>query len=158
MTHDFLMSPLVTKAQDGEWLELGDHRARALVSSADNDGTFLLAEVTADFLGGVPPHIHRREDETFVVLQGNFEVMLGERKICATHGDSIFAPRGIPHAWHCISENGGRLLLLVTPGRNFESFARELSAQLPHPLESQNMDALFALAEKHGMVMLPPTW
>src|SRR5947209_5695353 len=53
---------LVTAGQ-GRFLDLGDHRAWVKVSAEQTGGEFLLAELEADFQGGVPPHIHRREDE-----------------------------------------------------------------------------------------------
>lgn len=156
MTPILELMPTLT-AHDRDWIHLGDHRARSLVASARSNDAFWLAEVEADFGGGVPPHIHTREDETFVVLQGDFEVMIDGETTLATINDSTFAPRGLAHSWRCLSEEGGRLLLLVSPGQNFETFARHLSAQIGDALAPHDLDALFALAERHGLVMLPPT-
>lgn len=157
MTPLLELMPKAAAPHEREWIHLGDHRARSLVASARSNDAFWLAEVEADFGGGVPPHIHTREDETFVVLQGDFEVMLDGEITRATVHDSAFAPRGLAHSWRCLSEDGGRLLLLVSPGQNFETFARHLSAQIGDALEIPNLDALLALAEQHGLVMLPPT-
>ena len=156
MTNVLEMAPVFTGANVGEWIELGDHRGRILVSSAQTNGAFLLCEVEVDAGGGVPPHIHSIEDETFYILQGDFEITAGGETVKATNGDTSFAPRHIPHTWRCTSEGGGRFLLLVTPGESFEHFVLEMAAQKITPLDANCIPALCALAAQHGMTMLPP--
>ena len=46
--------------------------------------------------GGPPPHIHHREDETFQILEGEYEWTVGGKTFVAQKGATIFAPRGIP--------------------------------------------------------------
>src|SRR5215467_3164198 len=36
--------------------------------------------------GGPPPHIHHREDETFQILEGDYEFMVGGKTIQAQKG------------------------------------------------------------------------
>jgi quercetin dioxygenase-like cupin family protein len=150
-----ILNPVFCAAQEVPWIELGDHRARPLISSRQS-GAFLLCEVEVDFMGGVPPHVHGREDETFVVLEGDFQITTGEQTVGARAGDTAFGPRGIPHTWHCTSESGGRLLLLVTPGENFESFLVQMGQETITPSDPASMAKLFALAEEHGLTMLLP--
>lgn len=45
----------------------------------------------------VPPHIHPTQDEFIRVLEGRFELMLGDKTDTAEAGDLIRLPRGIPH-------------------------------------------------------------
>ena len=148
--------PVFCAAGEGPWIELGDHRGRPIVNSSQSGGAFLLCEVEVDFLGGVPPHIHGLEDETFTVLEGRFEVTIGDQTVCAEAGDTAFAPRGIAHTWHCTTESGGRLLVLVTPGENFERFAMQMSQELLVPSGPEFIARVSALANAHGMTMLPP--
>src|ERR1051326_2489596 len=54
--------------------------------------------------GGPPPHIHHREDETFQVLEGEYEFMVDGKKFIAAKGATIFAPRGISHTYRCLSQ------------------------------------------------------
>lgn len=148
--------PVFIAANAGKWIDLGDHRARPLVTSAHNGGAFLLCEVEVDFMGGVPPHIHSREDETFYILEGDFEMTIGGQTTSATKGDTAFGPRDVPHTWHCTTEGGGRLLIFVTPGQNFEQFALKMAGQKIVPLDPDCIAALCAIAEQHGLTMLPP--
>src|SRR5215831_12870202 len=58
--------------------------------------------------GGPPPHIHRREDETFQILKGEYEWTVGEKTFRAAAGTTIFAPRDVPHG-----QGPGRLMCVI---------------------------------------------
>jgi quercetin dioxygenase-like cupin family protein len=152
--------PLFVPDGTGPLADLGDHRARIKVSARDTDGAFLLADTDVDPQGGVPPHIHDREDETFYILAGRFAIEVGEQSIEAGPGDTVFAPRGIPHTWRCISDTPGRFILLITPGANFEAFAIEMGRHGFVPAAAMADPALaaefIALTSRYGIQMLPP--
>ena len=42
---------------------------------------------------GPPPHLHRSQDETHYVLEGQFEFVVGERKVDAGAGSVVYVPR-----------------------------------------------------------------
>lgn len=44
--------------------------------------------------GGALPHTHSREDETFQVLEGEYEVTVVGMTLHAKPGTTLFAPRG----------------------------------------------------------------
>jgi quercetin dioxygenase-like cupin family protein len=151
---------VVTPAGQGPFVELGDHRAHVAVSSRDTGGTFGLAVTTVDPEGGVPPHVHTREDETFYILEGRFAALVGGRAIEAGPGDTIFAPRNVPHTWRCVSAAGGKLLVMLTPAANFEAFAIEMAQRASDPQADMSDPAkraeFMALCERYGITMLPP--
>lgn len=153
-------APLVVPAGQGQFFDLGDHRGWGKVGSPHNGGAFLLAETHVDPDGGVPPHVHRREDETFYILEGRFALQAGDRTIEAGPGDTVFAPRDLMHTWRCVGEAPGRALLLVTPGANFETFAGEMAQRNLVPARDMADPALaaqfMALAAQHGIEMMPP--
>src|SRR6266550_7944633 len=70
-----------------------------------------------------PVHIHRREDEFFVVLSGEVRVQHGEDVVEAVAGSVVYGPRDVAHAFHVDSAEA-RLLLLFGPG-GVEGFFRE---------------------------------
>lgn len=100
-----------------------------LLSGAETGGRMTLAEGVYPPGVGTPPHMHHGEDEMFEVIEGRFKFMAGESFIEAGPGEVVWAPRGIPHAFTCISDAPGRLRFTVTPGGIDAMFA-EL-AQLP---------------------------
>src|SRR5689334_23259399 len=60
-------------------------------------------------------HTHRREDETFYVLEGAVTVWVGDRRGDLLAGDRAFLPRGIAHGYR-VDDGGARLLNICTPG------------------------------------------
>src|SRR6058998_2450799 len=60
-------------------------------------------------LQGAPPHIHRRELETFIVLEGEYEFQCGDRKFKATKGAIVVLPREVPHAFKNTGNTKARL-------------------------------------------------
>lgn len=74
---------------------------------------------------GPPLHIHAREDETFYVLSGLFQVWVGDRTVLTAAGATMFLPRGIPHTFRNIGKTDGRILCMATPG-GFEEFFLEV--------------------------------
>jgi quercetin dioxygenase-like cupin family protein len=133
------------------------------VTQAETNGAFSIIEMLA-FPGGGPPFHTHPSAETFVILEGEFEFTgLDDGKpfvFRATAGDTVFIPGGDPHTYQAVGESPGRTMLVFTPGREMESFFAEAgfpltdeSASTPPP----DFPAMIALAEKHGMVFLPPS-
>src|ERR1051325_11283786 len=67
------------------------------IHGRDTGGTVRAVESHDVTGGGPPPHIHHREDETFQILEGDYEWTVGDKKLVAQKGATIFAPRGVPH-------------------------------------------------------------
>ena len=44
-----------------------------------------------------PLHVHHREDETFLILEGEATVTVGDLEVEAWAGDLEIGPRGLPH-------------------------------------------------------------
>jgi quercetin dioxygenase-like cupin family protein len=102
--------------------------------------------------GGPPPHIHHREDETFQVLEGEFEFSVGDKKIMAKQGATIFAPRGIVHTYRYLGQTPGKLMCTITPA-GFEEFFEEVGAMSPQ--QQQNIPRVMEIAKKFGLEFLP---
>lgn len=64
--------------------------------------------------GHAPPvHVHNHEDEAFYVLEGTARFRCGTDEFDATAGDSVFVPRGTPHAFR-IGPDGARTIMFAT--------------------------------------------
>jgi quercetin dioxygenase-like cupin family protein len=101
--------------------------------------------------GGPPPHIHHREDETFQILEGEYEWSIGGQTFVAKKGDTIFAPRGVPHTYRCLGPTPGRLMCVITPA-GFEGFFEEISALTPQ--EQREIPRALEIAKKYGLEIL----
>jgi quercetin dioxygenase-like cupin family protein len=103
--------------------------------------------------GGPPPHIHHREDETFQVLEGDYEFTVAGKSFVAGPGTTIFAPRGIPHTYRYLGQTPGRLMCVITPA-GFEGFFEEIGALSPP--QQQDIPRVLEIAAKYGLEILPP--
>lgn len=66
--------------------------------------------------GGEPAlHVHDREDETYVVLDGELTFQRGGELLDAAAGDVVFLPRGVEHGF-ALRTPEARLLVVCTPG------------------------------------------
>ena len=94
-------------------------------ASADaTDGAFSILEEIAPL--DTPLHVHEREDELFYVLEGEHVFQVGEQELRAGPGDTVFAPRGVPHAHRRIVPRTGRFLTMASPA-GLEGFFRDLA-------------------------------
>ena len=95
-----------------------------LVTGDESDGSYFAMEALVPQGGGPPPHIHRNEDETFYVLEGQCTFRLGDDTIIAGAGDFVNVPRGIVHCFRNDGAHPARLILTFTPA-GIERFFEE---------------------------------
>jgi len=103
--------------------------------------------------GGPPPHIHHREDETFQILEGEYEWTVGDKKFVAGKGETIFAPRGVAHTYRYVGKVPGRLMCVITPA-GFEGFFEDVGALTPQ--QQQDIGRVMEIAKKYELEILPP--
>ncbi|MGB7159189.1 MAG: cupin domain-containing protein [Tepidisphaeraceae bacterium] len=99
---------------------------------------------------GVPPHLHRREDETFYVVDGALEFLVGEERHVAPRGTTIYVPGGTFHGFRAIGDSAAQLLSIHTPA-GFEHFFSEMGGLNVHGAEPSEPSAIVKILQKHGM-------
>ena len=122
------------------------------VSGKDSDGSFFSFEHAKMKKGGPPRHFHYKQDEWFYAMEGTFAFEVGDEKFTLRPGDSLFAPRMIPHVWAYVGEQPGTLLLAVQPAGSLEEFFIK-SCKMTRPPTPEEADRLFAA---HGMKVVGP--
>jgi len=96
----------------------------------------------------VPLHIHPRQDEFIYVLEGTFDLQLGDQKLQARPGDLVRMPMGIPHAYYNNSDAPTRAVFWVSPAGQL----KELFDQLHDLADIQEVVRLSALHEVEFVV------
>jgi mannose-6-phosphate isomerase-like protein (cupin superfamily) len=61
------------------------------------------------------PHVHRADDEAWIVLEGRLGFRVGEEEREVLAGDSLLVPRGTPHSYWNPRAEPARYLLVMTP-------------------------------------------
>jgi len=100
------------------------------LSGEDTGGAYCLLEVSLAPGIGVPRHTHTREDETYYVTSGELEVTVGDEVFVLKAGDTLIAPRNIPHELRNSGSIRNHYLLVFSPS-GFESFV--MATALPAP-------------------------
>lgn len=111
----------------------GDHYT-FLVTGAESGGAYFAMEALVPPGGGPPLHIHRREDETFYLLEGAIEFRLGDEAITAGPGDFVNVPRGTVHNFRNTGSETARMVLTFTPA-GIERFFEETLEPAPNGAE-----------------------
>ena len=94
---------------------LGEHVIVNLSSDA-TAGHFSLCTITSPPGNAPPPHAHSDCDEVIRILDGRYEVLLGNRTEVIGPGTIVFVPRGTMHAYKNRGQSPGRLVSIQTPG------------------------------------------
>lgn len=92
-------------------------------TGAETGGALTFTEIEAVPGGGPPLHVHAVEDEWFYVLEGTFDIVLGDEVVRAGPGDFAFVPRGTPHRFANAGGGSARILAALTPS-GIEDFFR----------------------------------
>jgi quercetin dioxygenase-like cupin family protein len=79
-------------------------------------GLFSLMEERLPQGAEPPPHVHRREDESFLILDGELTVRSGDRIFRARSGSFVYCPRDVPHLL-TVESAGVRMLTCAPRGR-----------------------------------------
>ena len=107
-----------------------------LVTSLQTAGSYSLGRQTCAPGTGVPPHLHRHEDEVFSVISGRFEILNGETWTELPPGGIAFAPRNGVHSFRNSGDTEG-IIQFISGGAAFDTFLEGLSAYtLPDDLQA----------------------
>ena len=92
---------------------------------------------------GPPPHLHTREDESFICLAGKMDVSLGGEEFTIGHGDFLFLPRDVVHAFRNPYAEETRVISVVSPA-GLERYYQALADMPPGPKDMNLMKSIMA--------------
>jgi quercetin dioxygenase-like cupin family protein len=115
----------------------GDHYT-FLVTGEQSGGAYFAMEALVPAGGGPPPHIHTREDETFYLLEGQLEFLLGDETVVAGAGDFVNVPRGTVHRFQNTGAQTARVLLTFTPA-GIEHWFEETLERAPNEVADEDV-------------------
>jgi quercetin dioxygenase-like cupin family protein len=104
-----------------------------LVTGADTKHTSMFDwTLPARFSTGL--HVHRVQEETFYVLEGECDWQIGDRRVRATPGTYVFIPPGVPHNIANAGDRPARVIMTVSPPGHehyFEELAKVVAQGSP---------------------------
>ncbi len=133
----------------GEWLQSrpGERFSIRIPASATN-GCYSVTEILSSPGDSTPIHLHEKEDEHILVVEGTARVLYGDKTFDATAGTVVSLARGIPHAWGNPTDTRLRLVTTAAPG-GVEEVLRLIAT-------SGDQLNLVAIADKYAVRLIGP--
>lgn len=152
------LRPYIRQAGEHQRLAYaGGSELAVILDAAITGGQLTVIENHAQRGHASPVHVHSRDDEAFLLLDGEMTAWVGEERHQLRPGGIVFLPRDIPHAVRC--DIASRVLVLSTPAGFQETVFRmagwDLSQPRPEGWEPTE-DALRRAAEEAGVTLLGP--
>ena len=94
------------------------------VGTQETGGNLFVIEHRNLLPGGPPMHMHLNQEEWFYVMEGQVEFVVGEKRLTLKAGESILAPRRIPHTFSSLVPSS-HLLIGFAPAGKMEQYFRE---------------------------------
>ncbi|MER7272874.1 cupin domain-containing protein [Dactylosporangium sp. NPDC000244] len=102
---------------------------------------------------GPPPHLHTREDESFICLAGRLDCFLGGERFTIGLGDYLYLPRDVVHTFRNSTGEEARVISVVSPA-GLEGYYQALAELPPGPRDITKIKQIMA---DFGLVLqLPP--
>lgn len=135
--------------RNGSSHSLGFSSIAFKVTTCETGGGLFVIEHTHLGPGGPPLHLHWNQEEYFYVMEGTVAFQVGDKRVELNAGESVLAPRRIPHTFSSVRPSS-RLLIAFTPAGRMEDYFRD----------SEQHRALAADPEfisRYGMKMVGPS-
>jgi mannose-6-phosphate isomerase-like protein (cupin superfamily) len=131
---------------------LGGSRAiDCKVSSKDTNRGWCSFDSLWQAKGGPPLHVPHQQEEWFYVVEGDFVFQIGAEKFRIAAGDSVLAPRKIPHGFTHVRDERGKIVSVFQPAGEIEAFFHEYGK-----LGDASTEAAKRLYRAHGRELLGP--
>ena len=140
------LAPKIVRPEQGKSINAFGIPMNIMLRAEDTGGAFASLVAEFDPGQGPPPHFHHDHEEYFFVLEGEFELTVGDQTAIAGPGSMVFVPRETVHAFKYMGTTKGKLLEWGLPGgqeRYFEAIDR-LAAE-----GKMNPESIVATSREH---------
>jgi len=128
---------------EGPRLQVVGDTMRVLASAGDTGGAFEVFEMSGVRESGPPPHAHPWT-ESYTVVEGTVDVMIGDRTLPGSPGCFVQIPAGTFHSYRITSDTA-RVIIVTSPS-GAADFFKEVDSVT-------DMDRLIAAAVRHGFTL-----
>ncbi|XZE45543.1 cupin domain-containing protein [Pirellulaceae bacterium SH467] len=151
----------ITKPSEGPRVGVVGDIYRFLATGKETDGKYATFEAIVPPGSGPPPHIHSREEESFLILEGEMTFQLGDSRFVAGEGTFLNMPVGSLHCFKNESQRTARMLISIAPAGLEEMFlevGRPLSNSdsIAPPPTPADIQILLAAAPRYGVTIFVP--
>lgn len=144
----------VLRNQTGQTLQVLSDRVCIKLKSAASPNRMAAMTVDVPPGGGVPPHTHTKEQESYFMLEGTMVMQLGSQELTIEPGDFVHVPAGTVHGYKNDSDRCVRFLAWSIGGAIDEFFTEMAEKVRVLPDDLPKMPAIL---EKYGIQMVEPS-
>jgi quercetin dioxygenase-like cupin family protein len=132
-----------------------------LATGEETNGAYFQLEAVVPPGAGPPPHIHHNEAESFYLVEGSLEMLLGDETVTAHAGDFVNVPRDTIHGFKNVGTETAKMVATFVPA-GFESYFEEVFTRAtdrdatPPPVTPELIQRMTEAAPRHGLEILPP--
>ncbi|TXK76768.1 quercetin 2,3-dioxygenase [Paenibacillus sp. N3.4] len=152
-------APVTLSREEGSHIWYTGGLLTIKAGSEHTGGQYSLVEELLPPGMSTPYHIHRNEDETFYLIEGEAEFIIEGTVQLAKAGAFLFLPRNIPHGFRVTGKHPARMLNMVNPA-GLERFFIELSqpaAELVIPPSAMpDIPKMIEVAKRYNIEILGP--
>jgi len=123
----------------GKLHSLGFSELAFKVGTQETGGNLFVIEHRNLRPGGPPLHMHLNQEEWFYVVEGRVAFMVGEQKLTLNAGESILAPRRVPHAFSSVVPSS-RMMIGFAPAGKMEQYFRDANGDGALALSAEFMN------------------
>ena len=132
---------------------LGSVTMRIAVTAAQTNGASATIVTDMPVGGGVPAHVHTREDETYVITRGHFRFWHGTHVIDAQPGTVVYLPRNEAHQFLNVGNTPGEMVMTVVPAGIERMFQTISDRGLTAP---KDLAEIVRLGHEYGITYVAP--
>jgi quercetin dioxygenase-like cupin family protein len=134
---------LIIGSNDGATHRVVSDTMRVLAGARDTGGAFELFEMTAPRDSSPPPHAHPWT-ESYTVIEGSIDVLIGDRTVSGGPGCFFQIPAGTFHSYRITSEIA-KLIIVTSPSGAGDFF---------HEVDSEtDLQKIVGIALRHGFTL-----
>lgn len=97
---------------------------KVLLKTEETDGVFSALLIEHEPGAIVPPHFHRKQEEYFCVIEGTYELQIGETTRTVGPGSVAFIPRNTLHTFKNVGQSVAKMLDWSIPGGQDRYFTK----------------------------------
>ena len=109
------------------------------VPTSETAGGLFVMEHTHLLPGGPPLHLHQSQEEWFYVMEGEVVFQVGEQRVHLHAGDSVLAPRRVPHTFSSVGTTPSRMIIAFCPAVKMEQYFRDAEIARQHAFDADFM-------------------
>lgn len=116
----------IVDPNDGTRVRAFGNEIQFKLTGEQTGGAFTLGLATVPVGSSPPPHVHEREDEMFIIIEGQYRVCVNGEWSEVGPGTVVYLPRGCEHTFQAVGDAPGKHWVLTTPS-GFDKFYAKAS-------------------------------